>query len=104
MRIIVLFNLKPGVDAADYESWALTRDVPVVRSLPSVDDLTVYRVTGMLGSEGRAPFDYVEVIDVADMEGFGTDIASQARQAVAQEFGDWADAPVFMLTRELLNI
>ena len=102
MRIIVLFNLKPDVTPADYENWARTRDIPGVRSLPSVDDFTVLRTTGLLGTEGKAPYDYVEIIDVADMQGFWTDIATEASQAIATEFKQWlGSAPVFMTTEEL---
>ena len=102
MRIIVLFNLKPDVTPADYEDWARTRDIPGVRSLPSIDDFTVLRTTGLLGSDGKPPYDYVEIIDVADMTGFWTDIATEASQAVAAEFRNWLGSePVFMLTEEL---
>lgn len=101
MRVIVLFNLKPGVTAADYETWARTRDIPGVRSMPSVDDFTVLRTTGQLGTEAKAPYAYVEVIEIADTEGFWTDIATDAAQAVAAEFREWVDAPVFMTTEEL---
>lgn len=102
MRVIVLFNLKPGVDAADYEDWARTRDIPGVRSMPSVDDFTVLRTTGLLGSAGKPPFAYVEIIEIADMQGFGVDIATDASQTIAAEFRQWAaDEPVLMLTEEL---
>lgn len=101
MRVIVLFNLKPGVTAADYETWARTRDIPGVRSMPSVDDFTVLRTTGQLGTETPAPYAYVEILEIADIEGFWTDIATDAAQAVAAEFREWADAPVFMTTEEL---
>jgi hypothetical protein len=102
MRIIVLFNLKPDVTPADYEEWARTRDIPGVRSLPSIDDFTVLRTTGLLGSEAKAPYEYVEIIEVADMDGFWTDIATEASQAVATEFRQWLGSePVFMLTEEL---
>ena len=101
MRIIVLFNLKPGTTAADYETWAKTRDLPGVRSLASIDNFQVYRATGLLGSTAAPPYAYVEVIDVADMDGFGTDVASDAMQAIAAEFGEFADAPHFILTDPL---
>lgn len=102
MRIIVLFNLKPDVTPADYENWARTRDIPGVRSLPSVDDFTVLRTTGLLGTETKAPYDYVEIIDVADMQGFWTDIATEASQAIATEFRQWLGSePVFITTEEL---
>ena len=102
MKIIVLFNLKPGVAAADYEAWARSRDIPGVRSLPSVDDFTIHRATGLLGSEGKPPYNYVEIIDVADMDGFWKDIATDASTQVAKEFREWLGGePVFMLTEDL---
>lgn len=55
MRIIVLFNLKPGVDAAAYEAWARSTDIPGVRALKSVDDFQVYRATGLFGSDAKPP-------------------------------------------------
>ncbi len=102
MRIIVLFNLKPGVAAADYEAWAKSRDIPGVRSLPSIDEFTVHRTTGLLGSDGKPPFDYVEILDVADMEGFWKDIANDTSTEIAREFRELvAGEPAFMLTEEL---
>ena len=101
MRIIVLFNLKAGVGADAYEDWAKARDMPGVRALPSVDDFQVYRATGLLGSDGKPPYAYIEIIDVPDMEGFGKDVASEAIQAVAAEFQAFADAPAFILTEAL---
>jgi hypothetical protein len=101
MRIIVLFNLKPGADPDAYADWARTTDIPGVRALGSVADFRVYRVTGLLGSGERAPFAYAEVIDVADMEGFMADVASEAVQKVAAEFQAFADSPLFLTTEEL---
>ena len=105
MRIIVLLNLKADVTAAEYEEWARTRDIPGVRSMPSVDDFTVLRTTGLLGSSGEAPYDYVEIIEVADMEGFHTDTATEASRAIAEEIRQFADgAPVFILTEEVRTV
>jgi REDY-like protein HapK len=101
MRIIVLFNLLPGIGAAAYVEWAKKRDLPTVRALPSVDDFQVYRATGLLGSDATPPYAFIEIIDVGDMEGFGKDVASAAVQAVAAEFQTFADTPVFMLTEAL---
>ena len=104
MRVVVLFKLKAGVEATDYENWARTRDIPGVRSLPSVDDFTVLRTTGLLGSEANSPYDYVSLIDIADMQNFGTDIATEASRKIAAEFLEWTDAPVFMLTEEISTV
>ena len=101
MRIIVLFNLKAGISAGDFEDWAKARDLPVVGALPSVDDFLIYRTTGLMGGEGAPPYGYVEIIDVADIEGFDKDVASAAVQEVLEEFSGFADAPAFMLTESL---
>jgi len=104
MRIIVLFNLKPDTDVATYEEWARTRDLPAVRALVSVSDFQVYRATGLLGSDGKPPYQYIEIIDVDDMEGFGRDVASEAIQKGAAEFQGFADAPAFILTEALSEV
>lgn len=99
MRIIVLFNLKPGVTAANYEQWAHASDLPTVRALPSIAGFDVYRSTGLLGG-GDPPYAYIEIIDVADMDRFQADVATPEMQAIAAEFGKIADA-TFVTTEAL---
>ncbi|GFE80440.1 hypothetical protein GCM10011487_24400 [Steroidobacter agaridevorans] len=101
MRIVVLFNLKPGTDVAAYEKWARTTDIPGVRALRSVADFQVYRTTGVLGTDAKPPYSYIEVIDVADMNAFGADVGSEAVQKVAAQFQQFADNPQFILTQAL---
>lgn len=100
MRIVVLFNLKPGVDPAAYEEWARTTDIPGVRALGSCTDFQVYRTTGLLGG-GSAPYQYVETIDITGMDAFMADVVSEAVQKVAAEFQKFADEPQFILTEAL---
>ena len=57
--------------------------------------------TGLLGSDGKPPYAYMEVIDVSDMDQFGKDIADTTMQRVAQEFQAFADSPLFVVTRTL---
>jgi hypothetical protein len=101
MRIIVLFNLKPGTDIAAYEHWARTTDIPGARALSSVEGFDVYRAAGLLGSDKRPPFDYFEIIDVADMTAFGRDVQSEQVQRLAAQFRRFADDPQFILTEPL---
>jgi hypothetical protein len=102
MRVVVLFNLKPDTEIAAYEDWARTRDIPGVRSLPSIDDFQVYRTTGLLGSSATAPYQYVEIIDIADMDGFFKDVSGAPSQAIAREFRDFLGSePIFILTEPL---
>lgn len=101
MRIIVLFNLKADADPAAYENWARTTDIPGVNALASVKDFQVHRATGVLGSDAPPPYAYFEVIDVADMDAFGGDAASEAVKKMAAEFQQFADNPQFILTETL---
>ncbi|HEY8568548.1 REDY-like protein HapK [Microbulbifer sp.] len=96
--IVVLFNLKPGVSPSDYEQWARTTDLPTVRNLNSIDQFSVLRTTGLLGSDVPAPYQYVELLVVKDMEQLGADVSSETMQKVAAEFQQFADNPQFMLT------
>jgi hypothetical protein len=99
-RIIVLFNLKPGRVAADYEVWARRTDLPTVNALGSMERFEVFRTTGLLGSEAAPPYQYIEVLDIADMARFGADVGSDAMKQIAAEFQDWAD-PIFITTERI---
>lgn len=96
--LIVLFNLKADADRDAYERWAESTDLPTVRGLSSCDGFDLYKVTGLLGADGKAPYEYVEMISVNDMLRFGEEVAGETMQRVAAEFQAFADAPVFMLT------
>lgn len=99
-HVIVLFNLKSGADRAAYEQWAKTRDIPTVNGLNSVNSFRVFAAAGLLGG-GDSPYSYVEIIDVADMDGLMQEIGGDAMQAIAAEFGQFADNPTFIVTDEL---
>ena len=100
-RIVALFNLKPGVSAADYEAWARRVDLPTVNGLKSIDKFEVFRSAGPLGSEARPPYAYIEIIDVPDMGRFGEEVASERMQRVPGEFQAMADDLAFILTDKL---
>ena len=101
MRIIVLFNLRPGIGAAGYEAWAAATDIPTVRGLASIAGFNVFAATHLLGSDATPPFAYVEIIDVADTDAFGVDIATPAMQRISAEFQAFADNPAFMVMRNV---
>ena len=97
--IVVLFNLREGVDPGQYEAWAKTTDLPVVNRLASVDRFQVLRAEGLFGSSSPAPYDYVEIIDVNDMDQFGNEVASETIQRVAGEFQELRIAPFSLQPR-----
>jgi hypothetical protein len=65
-----------------------------------VRSFEVYRCAGLLGG-GDAPYDYVEVIEIDDLDGFRGEVAGDAVQRVAAQFREFADGPVFMVTEQL---
>jgi hypothetical protein len=100
--IIVLFNLKPGVKAQDYEAWARSTDLPTVNALRSVNEFKVLRSTGLLGSNANAPYQYVELLQINTMEGLFADIGSPVMQKVAAEFQRFAENPQFIVTESIV--
>lgn len=101
MRVIVLFNLRPGVSVSDYETWAKTTDIPVVNRLASIESFRVFQATGVMGSQEAPPYQYIEVVDIADEGQFGADISTDTMKRIAAEFQALADNPVFVTTTEL---
>lgn len=101
MKIIVLFNLKPQADQAVYEDWAKTVDLPGVNALTSVDQFSVLKSSGVLASDAAPSYQYIEIIDVNNMEKFGAQTSTEAFQKVAAAFGDFAENPEFILTEAL---
>ena len=99
--VIVLFNLKPGVDREAYETWARSSDLPVVHGLPSVDKVEVLKASGLLIGEGSSPYEYAERIRVPDLDAFFKDLGDPAAQAGAAQFQQYADNPLFILTSAL---
>jgi hypothetical protein len=95
-RIIVLFNLKAGVEPGTYEEWAKRVDLPIFNRLGSIQSFEVFKSTALLGSTAPPPYHYVEIIDVKDMEAFGQDVATSAMKRVAAEFATFADATFIM--------
>ncbi|WP_321327161.1 REDY-like protein HapK [uncultured Parasphingorhabdus sp.] len=101
MRIVVIFNLKAGVIAADYENWAKTADIPGVNKLGSVDGFSVHKATGLFGSDEASPYQYIEILDINGMDEFVADISTEEFQAMAAPFQEFADNPQFILTEDL---
>ena len=99
-KIVVLFNLKPGVSVADYEKFARETDLPIVNKLPSVRSFEVLKSQSLLGG-GAAPFQYIEIIDLKSLEQLGQDVSTETMQKVAATFQSMAENPQFIVTESL---
>jgi len=96
--LIVLFNLRAGVSAIEYETWANAVDIPTVKALKSITDFKLYKSQLLFGSEATPPYQYFEIIDIHDMDTFGAEAGTATMQRVAGEFQQFADGPLFVLT------
>jgi hypothetical protein len=99
--LIVLFNLKPGKTAVDYETWAKSVDLPTVNGLPSIERFKVYRSASVLGSPAAPPYQYTEILQVRDMAALFADIGTPTMQKVAAEFQAFADNPTFVVSEDI---
>jgi uncharacterized protein (TIGR02118 family) len=99
--IVVLFNLKPGVDRNEYEEWARTVDIPSVRRLDGCSGFNVLRSERLLDGSTDVPYAYVELIHVDDMTDFMSAVSAPAAQEVAAQFREFAEGATFMVTESI---
>lgn len=100
--IIIKYRLKPEVTQEDFESWVKNVDQPTMRGIERVKSFDTYRVQGLLVGEGEPSVQYVELFDVPDLAGFGSeDMTGETVQKVMAEFAGFADAPEFLLAEKL---
>ena len=97
--MIVLANLKDGVDPEDYERWILESYAPAVRDLTSVEDWRDYKVSGLLGSEAAPPYQYVVTLEVNDIEQLGRDMSGEEMQRHLSELHDLAEVTQIVAER-----
>jgi hypothetical protein len=100
-HIVVLFNLKAGASAADYEAWAKATDMANVRALKTVASFDVLKTLSVRGSDAAPPYQYIELIHIPDMQAFGTEVANDRMKEVARQFREFADNPTFIVCESL---
>jgi hypothetical protein len=67
-RVFFLNKLRPGVEPADYEAWIRGTDYPVARASAAIVSYDVTRIDGTLDGTGTPSVNYLEVIEVTDIE------------------------------------
>lgn len=91
--MIVLVDLKEGVNSEDYERWISQSYRPTVMRLPSVDDWRGYRVGG------DPPFRYVVTVEVNDAEQLRRDAETREMRRLLGELGGYAEVTQMMAER-----
>jgi len=79
MRVVFFLNkLHETVKAQDYERWVREVDYPTAKSIPSILDYKVAKIEGLLEGDDRPPYDYVERVEITDLESYRRDLADPA--------------------------
>ena len=89
----VINTLKPGVEPAAYEKWLREYDYRVAKTLPSIISYRTFRIEGPIHNlPAGAEWRYIERIEIRDVAGYQTDIASPAGQElIRQLYTDYCD-------------
>ena len=101
--VFLTYKLKPGVAREDYENWIRQKDYPTIRGIRRVANMVNHRTTGLLLGEGAPSFDYIEVFDIPDLDGFvAEDMPGGVIQGIMGEFMGYVDSPEFVIAEAVV--
>ena len=95
-RVFFLNRLRDGVDPKEYEDWIRRVDYPVARAQRAIVSYTVTRIDGTLSGEGESPYDYLEVIEITDLEAYRALGALSEFQQLLQEWSQYVAEAVMI--------
>lgn len=86
-------KLKAGVDAAAYEAWVRHTDYRLAQGVAVIEHYRVHRVDGPMEGDGRLPYDYIEVLQVRDLDDYRTAMTKDPGfQQIISEIGAFVDS------------
>ena len=86
-KVFFLNKLKKDVNSSDYEKWVKERDYPVARNAKSIKAYDVYKINGAFW--GDQTYDYIEVIDVTDVESYAKDGKTPEVKKLLEEWQEY---------------
>jgi len=88
----LISTLKPGIDPAEYEAWVRERDYPLVRTLSNYVSYKVHRLRPPVQGAENSGWQYIERIEVKNLEQHDKDLASPAGVKLREElYGKFLD-------------
>jgi hypothetical protein len=94
-RVFFLNTLRDGVAPSDYEHWVRTVDYPIARRQVEIKSYVVTRLEGHLSRNDALPCQYLEVLEVTDVDDYRSMIDSSAEfQGLMDEFSKYVGATV----------
>lgn len=100
-RIFLMYRLNSGYTPEDHEAWIQETDYPVMRGQRSVKSFATYRTEANFFDRTRPAYDYIEVLDVDDLDAFRADLATPDLQRLLTSFQAFAQDPKIIVAEEL---
>lgn len=100
--LIVLFNLKKGVKAEDYEDFARHVDSPTIKKLNSNKAFTILKGLNLFGTNEPSPFQYIEIMAITSFEELAEDIKQSHVQSMLEKFVAFTESPQLIVTQKLV--
>jgi hypothetical protein len=88
-RVFFLNKLREGVDPTDYERFVREVDYPFARRLPTIRSYVVTRLDGLFDG-GKAPYDYLEVVEITELEAYRASLDPSGSREVQEFFDEWS--------------
>lgn len=80
-NVFFFSNLQPGVQAEDYERWVREVDYVMAKQIPSIISYRVYHINEACLGDDPAPYDYVEVLEITDIDVYRDEIINHPAAA-----------------------
>lgn len=74
MPVYCMYNIRPEVNPAQWERFLVDEDIPFTLEFPSIVGYRIFRNGG--DPESTLAFQYLEVLDVSNLEAFRADTRS----------------------------
>jgi TPP-dependent pyruvate/acetoin dehydrogenase alpha subunit len=85
--------LQPGVKAEDYERWVREVDYVLAKKIPSIVRYRVYRINGACLGDDPAPYDYVEMVEITDIDVYRHEIRNHpAAEKIIAEIRQYVES------------
>ena len=94
-RVFFLNTLREEVTQSDYEHWVRTVDYPIARRQAEINSYVVTRLDGHLSGDDPLPCQYLEVLEVTDVDDYRAMMGSSAEfKGLMDEFSKYVASTV----------
>lgn len=85
-RICFMYRLREGVDRAAYERWVREVDVPFATARRTLLRYECVHIDGQIGSDSPSPYDYIELLEVTDVDDDQAGVTGPDAERIANEW------------------